>query len=175
MVRADTNPPPADLANKVYVVTGANSGIGYAAAENFASRGAALALVCRSAEKGTEALNKIRGKTNNTNINLFIADFASLRSVARDVEPETVLADVAAALGYQEAITYSFVDPALQDRLDPTAPINCAMPPDGEPGFLLLIEPHELDLVREIFPDEINGVPIYFQFKSTPRKLSEMR
>ncbi|NKB35500.1 MAG: SDR family NAD(P)-dependent oxidoreductase [Pseudomonadales bacterium] len=83
MVRADTNLPSPDLANKVYVVTGANSGIGYAAAENFAGRGAALALVCRSAEKGTEALSRIRGKTNNMNINLFIADFTSLSSVAR--------------------------------------------------------------------------------------------
>lgn len=83
MVQADRNPPPADLANKGYVVTGANSGIGYAAAENFASRGAALALVCRSAEKGTKALNTIRGKTNNMNINLFVADFTSLDSVVR--------------------------------------------------------------------------------------------
>ncbi|MDD9889875.1 MAG: SDR family oxidoreductase [Gammaproteobacteria bacterium] len=83
MVRAETNSPPADLANKVYVVTGANSGIGFAAAENFASRGAALAIVCRSAERGTAALNAIRGKTNNTNINLFVADFTSLGSVVR--------------------------------------------------------------------------------------------
>lgn len=86
MVRADSNPPPPDLANKVYVVTGANSGIGYAAAENFAGRGAAVALVCRSAERGTEALSKIRGKTNNMNINLFIADFTSLKSVAKVAE-----------------------------------------------------------------------------------------
>jgi retinol dehydrogenase 14 len=83
MTRAVNNLPPADLANKVYVVTGANSGIGYAAAENFASRGAALALVCRSAERGTAALTRIRVRTGNMNINLFVADFASLASVAR--------------------------------------------------------------------------------------------
>ncbi|MDA1369595.1 MAG: SDR family oxidoreductase [Proteobacteria bacterium] len=70
-----------DLAGKVYVVTGANSGIGRAAATNFASRGAQLVMVCRSTELGIKALDAIRRESNNPDLKLFIADFRSLESV----------------------------------------------------------------------------------------------
>jgi NAD(P)-dependent dehydrogenase (short-subunit alcohol dehydrogenase family) len=37
-----------DLSGKNYVVTGANSGIGFIAAQRFAELGANVALLCRS-------------------------------------------------------------------------------------------------------------------------------
>jgi retinol dehydrogenase-14 len=80
-----------DLSAKVIVVTGANSGIGYEACKNFASRGASLAMVCRSEEKGQSALENIKGLSSNASIRLFIADFSSLESVAR-VARELVMA-----------------------------------------------------------------------------------
>ncbi|MEC8995938.1 MAG: SDR family NAD(P)-dependent oxidoreductase [Pseudomonadota bacterium] len=72
-----------DLVGKVYVVTGANSGIGFAAASNFASRGAEVVMICRSPDLGLEALDKIRRNSNNNDQELFTADFSSLTSVSR--------------------------------------------------------------------------------------------
>jgi NAD(P)-dependent dehydrogenase (short-subunit alcohol dehydrogenase family) len=72
-----------DLIGKVYVVTGANSGIGFSAVSNFASRGAKVVMVCRNIDLGSEALDKIRSKTNNNGLELFIADFSALASVSR--------------------------------------------------------------------------------------------
>lgn len=70
-----------DLSGKVYIVTGANSGIGFAAARNFADRGAEVVMVCRSLVKATEARNKIVASTGNEQVRIEIADFSSLKSV----------------------------------------------------------------------------------------------
>ena len=75
-------PTPQDLAGKIYVVTGANSGIGYEAALDFASRGASLALVCRSEQRGRKACDAIIEITGNTKVELYLADFCVLASVA---------------------------------------------------------------------------------------------
>jgi len=71
----------SDLNGKIYVVTGANSGIGFAAAKNFAGRGAEVILVCRSLVKATSARNEIIESTGNERIHIEIADFSSLKSV----------------------------------------------------------------------------------------------
>src|SRR6056300_1273509 len=71
-----------DLSGKVYVVTGANSGIGFEASRNFAARGARVVLICRSKEKGDAALAKIEQETGNDQGRLYIADFSSLEEVS---------------------------------------------------------------------------------------------
>jgi len=73
----------SDLSGKTYLMTGGNSGIGYEAIRNFASRGASVILVCRSASKGREALEEIKRETGNNSLFLYIADFGSLNSVNR--------------------------------------------------------------------------------------------
>ena len=70
-----------DLQGKVYVVTGANSGIGLAAAHDFARRGAELVMVCRSAERGQQARERILAATGSQSVHLLLADFSSLASV----------------------------------------------------------------------------------------------
>lgn len=71
-----------DLTGKTYVITGANSGIGYEAARMLGQMGGDIVMVCRSRTKGETAqrkLNKvIKGKAD-----LILADLSDLSSVRR--------------------------------------------------------------------------------------------
>jgi NAD(P)-dependent dehydrogenase (short-subunit alcohol dehydrogenase family) len=76
------------MSGKVCMVTGANSGIGRATAEQLAMMGASVVMVCRSRSKGERTLSEIRNKTGGS-VELLLADFASLDSVRRLVEQFT--------------------------------------------------------------------------------------
>ncbi|RLM48740.1 hypothetical protein C2845_PMPSC004506 [Panicum miliaceum] len=69
------------LDGKNCLVTGANSGIGFATAEGLASHGATVYMLCRSKERGEAALNQIRSKTGNENVHLEICDLSSINEV----------------------------------------------------------------------------------------------
>jgi len=69
------------LRNRTCLITGANSGIGYETARALAGRDARLILVCRNAEKGAAALQSIRDATGNEQLELMVADLASLNEV----------------------------------------------------------------------------------------------
>ncbi|GJM12600.1 MAG: short-chain dehydrogenase [Pseudohongiella sp.] len=71
-----------ELSGKNFVVTGANSGIGFCSAQQFAEKGTNVALVCRSEERGRRAVADIVAATGNENISLYLADFCSLASVS---------------------------------------------------------------------------------------------
>lgn len=49
-----------DLRGKDFVVTGANTGIGYATARELAKMGASVTLACRNGDKGQQAVDKLR-------------------------------------------------------------------------------------------------------------------
>ena len=55
-----------DFKNKVVVITGASSGIGEAAAEQFAKRGANLVLVARRKEKLEQVAEKLSEYSTKT-------------------------------------------------------------------------------------------------------------
>uniref|UniRef100_A0A7C9D729 Dehydrogenase/reductase SDR family member 12 n=1 Tax=Opuntia streptacantha TaxID=393608 RepID=A0A7C9D729_OPUST len=63
------------------IVTGANSGIGFATAEGLAARGASVYMVCRSKERGETALSQIQSKTGNQNVYLEVCDLSSVSEI----------------------------------------------------------------------------------------------
>ncbi|KAI8550688.1 hypothetical protein RHMOL_Rhmol06G0127500 [Rhododendron molle] len=76
---------PEDMQTKIEgkncIVTGANSGIGYATAEGLASRGANVYMVCRSKERGEAARSKIQSITGNENVYLEVCDLSSVNEI----------------------------------------------------------------------------------------------
>ncbi|XP_070538744.1 dehydrogenase/reductase SDR family member 12-like [Ptychodera flava] len=70
-----------DISNRSYMITGANSGIGKSAATELAKKGATIHMVCRSQQRGEDAMQEIMSKTGNQNIKLHILDMSSPRKV----------------------------------------------------------------------------------------------
>eukprot|EP00918_Siedleckia_nematoides_P044282 GHVU01096758.1.p1 GENE.GHVU01096758.1~~GHVU01096758.1.p1 ORF type:complete len:323 (-),score=49.39 GHVU01096758.1:240-1208(-) len=78
---------PRSLVGFEYLITGANSGIGFAAAKELASRGARVHMLCRNKEKGEAAMQQIRDAFPEADVNMFVADVSSkcsLRHFARE-------------------------------------------------------------------------------------------
>lgn len=74
-----------NLSGKTIIVTGANSGIGKAAAIHLVQCGATLILACRSAERGAQALEDVRRLSQSDRIALMQVDMASQTSIRRFV------------------------------------------------------------------------------------------
>ncbi len=70
-----------DQSGKTYIVTGANTGIGYDAARVLAERGARVLLACRSKDKADTAMADIRQIKPDANVDWLPLDLASLASV----------------------------------------------------------------------------------------------
>jgi NAD(P)-dependent dehydrogenase (short-subunit alcohol dehydrogenase family) len=75
-----------DLSGKTFVITGANSGIGFQAARLLARSGGAVILGCRSAERAMPAVTLIANEFPNADVSFLALDLADLGSVARFAE-----------------------------------------------------------------------------------------
>lgn len=81
-----------DLRGKTALVTGANSGIGFYAAQALANAGAEVILACRNPDKGLAAVARIGGKARLEVVDL--ADLTSIRSFANRLEAQTNSLDI---------------------------------------------------------------------------------
>ncbi len=70
-----------DLTEKVAIVTGANSGIGFKAARALDRKGAMVILACRNEKKGKEAVERIRADVATSNAELMLLDLSDLVSI----------------------------------------------------------------------------------------------
>ncbi|HYF92962.1 MAG TPA: SDR family NAD(P)-dependent oxidoreductase [Symbiobacteriaceae bacterium] len=73
----------SQIRDRVLVITGANSGIGKAAALKFASEGWQVIMACRSAETGRKALHEITEASGNASVQLRQLDISSFVSIRR--------------------------------------------------------------------------------------------
>lgn len=71
-----------DLTGKTYVITGANSGIGYDAARMLSEKGGDIVMVCRSQEKA-EAAQRRLSATAKGKVDLIVMDLSDLSSVRK--------------------------------------------------------------------------------------------
>jgi dehydrogenase/reductase SDR family protein 13 len=77
-----------DLANKTFIITGANTGIGKITARELARAGAHVILACRSEAKTAAVIDEIRRDTGNAHVeylHLDLGDLASVRACAEAI------------------------------------------------------------------------------------------
>src|SRR5579863_3794245 len=76
----------APLDGKVVIITGANSGIGFATARELAQEGATIVMVCRHLARGTAARNEIARLAAGAEPVLVLADLSSQRATREVAE-----------------------------------------------------------------------------------------
>lgn len=69
------------MKSKLCLITGANSGIGFATASGLARQGAHVIIVSRNVQRGEEAVHKIKADTGNSTVELLTADLSSLQDI----------------------------------------------------------------------------------------------
>jgi dehydrogenase/reductase SDR family protein 12 len=72
-----------DLQGKTVMITGANQGIGFAAAKELAGKGCTLFMVCRDAERGKAAVESVRASSGNPDVHLSLCDISSIADIRR--------------------------------------------------------------------------------------------
>jgi len=76
----------SDQTGRVALVTGANSGIGFATARALADRGAHVVMACRNPEKARRAADEMESDLDRSSIELLTLDLSDLVAVRRAAE-----------------------------------------------------------------------------------------
>ncbi|XP_072033637.1 dehydrogenase/reductase SDR family member 12-like [Amphiura filiformis] len=77
----DASALEVDMSSQAFMITGANSGIGKAAAVALAKKGGTVHMVCRNTERGEAAKQEIIDDSGNQNIHLHIVDMSDPKKV----------------------------------------------------------------------------------------------
>ena len=86
-----------ELSEKTFVITGANSGIGFAAAKIIAARGGRVVFACRNATKMKAAADEVRAASPKAQVDEVVLDLGSLvsvRSAAAEIARRFPVVDV---------------------------------------------------------------------------------
>ncbi|TPX30647.1 hypothetical protein SmJEL517_g05831 [Synchytrium microbalum] len=101
-----------DLKEKTIIVTGANSGLGFSTAKEFAQRGANVLMLCRNPQAGAKAKDEIVKETGNQHVQVAICDVSLLHSVksfadsfVAEHKPLHVLVNNAGAMSTKRELT----------------------------------------------------------------------
>lgn len=70
-----------DLSKQHHIVTGANSGLGFACARQLATRGATVHMLCRNADRGAKARDQILAEDPESRLFLHVVDVSLTQSV----------------------------------------------------------------------------------------------
>jgi dehydrogenase/reductase SDR family protein 12 len=77
----DTADLDVDMTSRTCVITGANSGLGFATSVHLAELGAPVVMVARDPAKGQRAVDDVIDRTGNPNVRLEVVDLSSLEAV----------------------------------------------------------------------------------------------
>ncbi len=91
MANGFTHDDLSDQTGRVFLVTGANTGLGFETTKALASRGARVLMGCRSSNRASEAIDQIRTQVPSADlefIQLDQADLSSVRAAAEQVGEE---------------------------------------------------------------------------------------
>jgi dehydrogenase/reductase SDR family protein 12 len=77
----DTADLDVDMTGRTCVITGANSGLGFATSVHLAALGASVIMVARDPAKGQRAVDEVVDRTGNPNVRLEVVDLSSLEAV----------------------------------------------------------------------------------------------
>lgn len=134
-----------EIEMKTYVITGANSGLGFETAKRIAAKGHRVILACRSMEKGNAAAESIKNETGNENVEARRLDLASLSSVRSFAEgmkgiPVYALDNNAGISGMKSGITEDGYDIVFQsNHLGHFLLTNLLLPQIEDEGRILSI------------------------------------
>jgi len=78
-----------DMTNKLCVITGANSGIGYETAKALAQKGAYIVMVCRNEDKAIEAKNSILESVVDAGVAIVLCDFSIQKEIRKAADEIT--------------------------------------------------------------------------------------
>ncbi len=84
-----TNADLSSQSGKTFVITGANSGIGYEAAKQLCAQGARVLMLCRNQTKAEAAIAALRSDVPSAQVEFIACDLADLKSVSAAADAVT--------------------------------------------------------------------------------------